>query len=904
MAPKKPKNTGNRDKKPGNVADQSGFDAKSGNVYNLPLRTLDGEQMQTNHFRLGCEIKVGGDYKHWYQYALSGVQLKSGGVGTTNGSSTSTIGLFIPTELIQADISVDSTPTGQASSVSGDPTNSTEQDAAIAANATGDETSTTADGTAVNVALGTTPATTQRNPSARIIRRVKRLFCSVNLKNEKYKDIPMVTNLKDKLITASPLPAELIGQDHEVKFTDENEASSRDPPVIYTITLGEQKIIRIGEALEYLRTKDVTHISGENPENIVKDVLAAINVIFSQYANAISIRTTKNEPRFTAKGETIYVVPEKLEFGDDGHQTDVIENDGYAWNLKGGLIALAGYIRSTRAVHNAQDPFLLRINTKTSPFYYGATKDQGTVQDLIDNYRTSSKFSRTWREVEEFVTGLRVRTDYMRSSPTFKASNERSYTIGGLPYTSEESPDYWDEGNKTTPTVGNIKFTVRDKATSKERRWSVQDWFKDKHGVDLNSNANSTWVVRIGDHNFLPASRLHVLPGQPYKAALAQPISYGCRSPKDNLAMILKQGIGQVFCIKKGTIFDFGASFGLVIEETPMSIKYQLLTAPNLQYNSRTILGTPSWNLRSNKFKKSIDATSGAKWTYVHIHLASEAVDTAHVSKVQEGFEKALTKCGIEGLPYEDNEGKQHHSISVGSKNDVEYALQDWYGTWRSSIKESKLRVLLVMLGEENFYPAVKRWGDLSAGIATICIKRKGREYQTNDQYYGNVCMKFNQKSSPQTINHGLHNKSSILSRDTMLVGMDVVSQIQHRYMFVVLMYTRLILTDLHRKYLTRASKSLRLRSPVLRQWSQALTASSHSILPHLGTMILQALQISRKPQKKFSTLMACLTSASMHTKSITMIVYLNASFSSEMVFPKISFRPITRLRWHEFGNV
>lgn len=61
-------------------------------------------------------------------------------------------------------------------------------------------------------------------------------------------------------------------------------------------------------------------------------------------------------------------------------------------------------------------------------------------------------------------------------------------------------------------------------------------------------------MVRIGDSNFQPASKLMVLPGQPYKKTL-EPIIYGSRPPLDNWNMITNGGL-RLFGIDVHSVCD------------------------------------------------------------------------------------------------------------------------------------------------------------------------------------------------------------------------------------------------------------------------------------------------------------------------------------------------------------
>jgi hypothetical protein len=87
--------------------------------------------------------------------------------------------------------------------------------------------------------------------------------------------------------------------------------------------------------------------------------------------------------------------------------------------------------------------------------------------------------------------------------------------------------------------------------------------------------------------------------------------------------------------------------------------------------------------------------------------------------------------------------------------------------------------LFLVLLPERSveLYSIVKAIGDQALGVHTICqVCNKFKGPSSHPANLGNLFMKFNLKLHPQGVNQKLLKEVPILTPETMLIGLDVVS--------------------------------------------------------------------------------------------------------------------------------
>lgn len=318
--------------------------------------------------------------------------------------------------------------------------------------------------------------------SARVTRRVILLYLRQIARS--HSNIAFASNFKTEVVSSAsiyalPAPqpnnkaptqtgAAQFQQPIVVNYYDEDESMPRTNCSRFSVVLGEEKVVRLGQVIQYLRSRGTTvgqFGSVAAAENAVKEAVNVLNVIISQRANELLERTPTSEPEYTNNSDKkFYLIPRATQF-DHTHANNSATVNGLAWDLQkpGSLIALPGYFRSTRALFQSNRPLLLNINTTTGSFYPGGRSTPASLLTVIRSLRDGQY---EWQGVEQFIKGLRVKTTYRRSSPKLtqaaQANNETVrefiYTVGGLPYTNRTgSSRYWDQ-NQPEPTAASVTF--------------------------------------------------------------------------------------------------------------------------------------------------------------------------------------------------------------------------------------------------------------------------------------------------------------------------------------------------------------------------------------------------------------------------------------------------------------
>lgn len=186
-----------------------------------------------------------------------------------------------------------------------------------------------------------------------------------------------------------------------------------------------------------------------------------------------------------------------------------------------------------------------------------------------------------------------------------------------------------------------------------------------------------------------------------------------------------------------------------------------------------------------------------------------------------------MPKYGISGT-YLDTHTLQLGSLnSTQSLNSAENSLYAQIQRFKQQEPKFVLFVLLPSKDAET-YAMVKRVGDQALGVPTICHVCKKRRYPVEDeklsmkkakpqqkaksdqeeqpekiekffgpdvgpQFIGNLLMKYNLKARTTSVNQEFYSKVPLLDKDTMLMGLDVVSSFLPLNLALCLDYYRLI---------------------------------------------------------------------------------------------------------------
>ena len=195
-----------------------------------------------------------------------------------------------------------------------------------------------------------------------------------------------------------------------------------------------------------------------------------------------------------------------------------------------------------------------------------------------------------------------------------------------------------------------------------------------------------------------------------------------------------------------------------VYQLPPPSLKYQgAANVPKLEQGR--------WDLRNTKFSKVPDKKQAA-WSIVELVRPNipggknHGTDDRKLQDWAKLFKTNLIKYGI----VDDSKYDWTPSLKVDLKNSYldsdEGAQNSSYQAIKEKFDQAKAtgtQVLMVLLPERSpqLYAMVKRIGDQESGIHTIChvLDNKSWGPKTDDQFFGNLYMKFNLKLSQSAVN-------------------------------------------------------------------------------------------------------------------------------------------------------
>ena len=286
----------------------------------------------------------------------------------------------------------------------------------------------------------------------------------------------VASNYIDKLISRRPITYRQFPDWVEVPYYDEDDVTHSNTSIRYRIRIGSQEAIEIGRLSQYLLSQQTMTAAGfttqadvEAARNAAAD---ALNIVLSDHANRSTVRRANaapfqpadrpwrsTEPTVTAVGSNkFFPYFNSVQF-DGTHAIDIIEvNDTHPWAVDGNdhLAALGGFFRSAKAIFHSS--LLLNVHTTTSAFYKWID-----LWPLIDAHFPDGRSG--WRDLENFVKGLRVRTKYMIDRGI--RDHERIYTISGLAGTYKyhnrgtDNTILYPWGHDIGPHPVNCSFTKR-----------------------------------------------------------------------------------------------------------------------------------------------------------------------------------------------------------------------------------------------------------------------------------------------------------------------------------------------------------------------------------------------------------------------------------------------------------
>lgn len=148
-------------------------------------------------------------------------------------------------------------------------------------------------------------------------------------------------------------------------------------------------------------------------------------------------------------------------------------------------------------------------------------------------------------------------------------------------------------------------------------------------------------------------------------------------------------------------------------------LKGRVLPQPTLLYDQKVNLNRSSWNLGNVSLRKPAKLIG---WACLRIMQHPDRDNSIHdqpCKKQLEDFQKHLRRKGIDVKKNED-----HDDILLRGNRDYKN-LDNWF---KASLKDYHVKFVLVVLPEyatAEIYNEIKRCGDVTNGMHTVCVKAK-----------------------------------------------------------------------------------------------------------------------------------------------------------------------------------
>ncbi len=313
-------------------------------------------------------------------------------------------------------------------------------------------------------------------------------------------------------------------------------------------------------------------------------------------------------------------------------------------------------------------------------------------------------------------------------------------------------------------------------------------------------------MVNVGNQenpSYLPAEVCVILPGQTIKQKLSSDqtskmIKFACRRPAENGRSIVGDGKavlglspGQNPTLVRTEVVVCGlytdlrqAEFGVAVGTGLITVAARVLDPPIVKYrDSKGLRETSvlpdggSWNMRDIKFHTGSNL---GRWTYIRFtsNRDRDYFGDADYQQTVSRFQTFLTRSGINSDGFIRERGPPTIDLRDGDKEGNDSAIKNIFRGMSLAPQELKPRFVLCILPYHDtaIYNSIKTAADTKAGIQTVCVigSKFMKEGRGQDQYFGNVSLKFNLKAGGinQTVEPA---KLGVISEGkTMVVGLDV----------------------------------------------------------------------------------------------------------------------------------
>lgn len=320
-------------------------------------------------------------------------------------------------------------------------------------------------------------------------------------------------------------------------------------------------------------------------------------------------------------------------------------------------------------------------------------------------------------------------------------------------------------------------------ATRADGYISVFDYFQSTYPQIQLRPDNPVVNVGNGDHPmYLPAEVCLVLPGQNIKRRLSPEqtqsmIRFACRGPDQNALSIVSDGKAVLGLDNKAARFDLAVGQSLITVNArilpPPVIKYK--TPQNKETNANVRSG--SWNMANIKFHTGSNL---GVWTCIVFQMETfrgnlMGANRERLRPTIMKFQSFLNAAGINATGLIPGPPPPEIILREGDDYGNNTLIEGTFRTLYASKQKPRFVLCIIPSNNVAMYNSIKTVADTKAGIHTVCcVSDKIMKDQRQDQYFGNVSLKFNLKAGG--INQTLEPaRLGIVSEGkTMIVGLDV----------------------------------------------------------------------------------------------------------------------------------
>ncbi|RKF59552.1 Protein argonaute 5 [Erysiphe neolycopersici] len=544
--------------------------------------------------------------------------------------------------------------------------------------------------------------------------------------------------------------------------------------------------IRDGQTFEIKYIEDGHDEALERAKTFLVRAVTPLSFSVSDYVNYLS--TTTPNAQFTHGLETIQVLNAVFGHHPQSHDGNVsvgqnrhfaIEPKGtgyHSWDLDGGLVSLRGYFQSARP---ATGGILLNVNTVHGVFFEPLRLDQ-----LYNKLGANNK-----RNLNGTLKGTRVRQLHL---PTKKNKQGKEVpnikSIWGLA-TPGDGKGGKDDNPPQVKAYGagpnDVRFYIAERSGGEPAPpglpvngyITIYDYFKIKYPQVKLNPSNS--VVNVGSSlrpNYLPAEVCMMVPGQPVKKKLGpnqtqEMIKFACRTPAQNATSVVQDGRHVLSLNSQNPILS---KFGFEVGQSLISVNARVLQPPSVRYGGSGSLAprNGSWNMINVRFHTPAKI---GPWTCIMFPTQGRNdIDVSgmrtHVTAFQAQLQAAGVSAGELLAP-----SPATCEVSPVDREGNDRRIKQVFKQIASRSPQPRVVLCILPRNDAAIYSSIKTAADTIAGIHTVCcVNNKFTKLQRQEQYFGNVALKFNLKSGG--VNHILDPvKLGIVSEGkTMVVGIDV----------------------------------------------------------------------------------------------------------------------------------